>query len=148
MHPVSLLHSSKIDPEKIEGIAAKTPERSTKAAYEAGQNEIWLQPLFFGPSAALIEYLPERVRILTGKRPELSVRIASSLIPHPASITPSWVLEILSDHANALRMADPNIQKWFLVDDGLPRKEVAEVRDRVSADFGAFWKKEKTRMIL
>ncbi|MEM7671750.1 MAG: cobalamin biosynthesis protein CbiX [Verrucomicrobiota bacterium] len=136
--PVSLLHSSKIDPERLGGIEAKTFERSVKAAYEADRNNIWIQPLFFGPSAALTEYLPERIRVLSKKRPGLQVKIAPALVPNDAE-TPRWMLEVLGDFACMLLEKHPEISQWILLDHGSPKQAVAEVRDRVAADFKKFW---------
>ena len=140
IEPVSLLHSSKIGPELLHGEQARTFERSIKAAYEAGQKHVRIQPLFFGPSAALTEYLPERLRILLKKRPELQVDIAPALVPEKGP-TPDWLLEVLSSHAEALLSDHPEIKHWLLVDHGSPRQEVAAVRDRVAADFQSHWKR-------
>ncbi|MGB0371742.1 MAG: sirohydrochlorin chelatase [Opitutales bacterium] len=137
--PVSLLHSSKIDPELLDGKPAQTFERSVKAAYEAGKKNINIQPLFFGPSAALTEYLPERIRILSKKREGLKVEIARPLVQRGEN-TPDWLLDILEDFAHQLKRDHPEIKNWLLVDHGSPRKEVAEVRDRIAEDFNTRWR--------
>ena len=136
--PVSLLHSSKIDPELLNGEQAKVFERETKAVYEAGKTHIRVQPLFFGPSAALTDYLPSRLRVLTKKRPDLKVDIAPALVPEDAE-APAWLFEILESHAQALMAQHLNIKHWLLVDHGSPRKEVAEIRDRLAKEFGKRW---------
>ena len=61
---VSLLHSSAIAPGELGGLPAQILEPALRAWLQAGVNDILLLPLFFGPSAALTEYVPQRLEQL------------------------------------------------------------------------------------
>lgn len=77
--PVSLLHSSAVDPGEMGGIPAEILERALLRRLERGENDFVILPLFFGPSLALTSYLPKRLVALRRKHPELRVRIAPCL---------------------------------------------------------------------
>ncbi|HRE81125.1 MAG TPA: cobalamin biosynthesis protein CbiX, partial [Opitutaceae bacterium] len=59
--PVSLLHSSGVDPSLLGGQAAELLEPALRVHVAEGRNKAVLLPFFFGPSAALTRYLPERL---------------------------------------------------------------------------------------
>ena len=61
VRPVSLLHSSGVAAEALEGRRAELLEPALVAAGGGGLGEAVLVPLFFGPSDALTSYLPERI---------------------------------------------------------------------------------------
>ena len=58
VHPVSLLHSSGIDPAALAGRPAELLEPALDRFLAEGGREGVLVPLFFGPSAALTDYVP------------------------------------------------------------------------------------------
>ncbi|HEY0943642.1 MAG TPA: cobalamin biosynthesis protein CbiX, partial [Opitutaceae bacterium] len=58
---VSLLHSSAIDPAELDGEPAELLEPALDAYFASGGRSAVLLPLFFGPSAALTDYVPARV---------------------------------------------------------------------------------------
>jgi sirohydrochlorin ferrochelatase len=80
VRPVSLLHSSGIDPSLLGGQPAEILEPTLRSLAIAGQNDVLIIPLFFGPSAALTDYLPNRVRHLRESWPHLRVRLAPCLV--------------------------------------------------------------------
>lgn len=59
VHPVSVLHSHKIDPALLEGRPAVIFEQAVRQAKADGVAELIVLPLFIGPSLALTEYLPK-----------------------------------------------------------------------------------------
>ncbi|MDB6166703.1 MAG: CbiX, partial [Lacunisphaera sp.] len=69
VEPVSLLHSSGIDLENLGGQPAEILVPALEQRLARGQNDFVLLPLFFGPSRALTEYLPENLARLRKKFP-------------------------------------------------------------------------------
>lgn len=92
--PVSLLHSSAIDPALIGGESAEILFPSLERRLAAGQHDFILLPLFFGPSRALTEYLPENLARLRRKFPRLRLKLAPPL--HAAR--DNRLAQILADH--------------------------------------------------
>lgn len=122
--PVSLLHSSGIDPKSIGGEPAEILFPSLERRLAAGENDFILLPLFFGPSRALTEYLPENLARLRKKFPRLRVRVAAPL--HAAG--DDRLARILADHVRVL--LDPAIEsRVALVDHGSPVAAVTAGRD-------------------
>ena len=78
--PVSLLHSSAIAPGALGGLPAKILEPALRAWLQAGGSDILLLPLFFGPSAALTEYVPQCLEQLRREFPAISVRLGRWLV--------------------------------------------------------------------
>ncbi len=80
VRPVSLLHSSAIDSALLHNQPAEILEPTLRKLAADGFQEILIIPLFFGPSAALTDYLPVRVRHLRESWPHLRVRVAPCLV--------------------------------------------------------------------
>ena len=59
VHPVSTMHSTKIDPALLGGIPAVIFEGAVQQAKADGIDELVVIPLFIGPSRAITEYLPK-----------------------------------------------------------------------------------------
>ncbi|MCH2156916.1 MAG: hypothetical protein MK080_13075 [Opitutales bacterium] len=134
--PVSLLHSSKIDPAKIDDRPAQTFERSLKQVYREGIRSVFIQPLFFGPTRAISEYLPARMEILSQAMPDIRVQVGDVLVPD-SDPSPEWLLSLLLDHAEATA-ASPD-EPIILVDHGTPAIEVNRVRNRLAALLDERW---------
>lgn len=136
VEPVSLLHASKVDPQLLGGEPARTFERSLKAAWAEGVRRIWVQPFFFGPSRAITDYLPQRLKALNEACPGLEIRVGPVLVPDydPA---PEWLLDLLLDHVEqtARTLDEPVV----LVDHGTPVRAVNQVRDRLAALLDERW---------
>ncbi len=134
--PVSLLHSSKVDPAELGGEPAQTFVRFIKAMYAEGHRRFRVLPLFFGPSGALVDYLPERIRQLQQTWPELEVEIAPPLCPGDA-FAEELVVGMLAD---AVRTAQDQLglerPRVALVDHGSPAPAVTAVRDRLAEALG------------
>ena len=59
VHPVSTMHSTKIDPALLGGVPAIIFEGAVQQAKADGIDELVVLPLFIGPSRAITEYLPK-----------------------------------------------------------------------------------------
>ena len=132
VHPVSLLHSTKVDPRDLEGVPAQIFEPFLKKQRENGQNSFLVVPFFFGHSAAIYEYLPQRIRELGESWPELEVRVAPSMVRldktqdrRVASILGELVVRQIEEQ----NLSRPAVT---LVDHGTPRIAVNKVRNHVA----------------
>ena len=134
VEPVSLLHSSGIDPALIGGqpAAILIPELERRLA--AGENEFALVPLFFGPSRALTHYLPENLARLQVKYPGLVVRMAPPLF----AAGDDRLARILADQVRAsVTATGPGPVRVALVDHGSPVAEVTAVRNELARQLAA-----------
>lgn len=59
VHPVSVMHSTKVDPALLDGKPAVIFEDAVRQAKADGIDELIVLPLFIGPSRAITEYLPK-----------------------------------------------------------------------------------------
>lgn len=126
VQPVSLLHSSGIEPAALNGTPAEIFEPAVQARAREGAREFVVVPLFFGPSRALTDYLPERVRALREAHPGLSVRLGPPLFqPNDERLARILCDQIRATNAAARRVA--------LVDHGSPVAAVTAVRDALAA---------------
>ncbi|RKT43597.1 sirohydrochlorin chelatase [Thiocapsa rosea] len=127
VHPVSLLHSDRIAPNELHGHAADTFEPFLRRRLSENIRRFVILPLFFGPSRAISDYVPERIATLQGDFGPFDVRIARALCPLPEG-EPELV-EILLDRihgaASEQRIAPHRV---LLVDHGSPIPAVTEVR--------------------
>lgn len=123
---VSLLHSSGVPAERLGGTRAEIFEPAVLRRAEAGARDFLIVPLFFGPSRALTDYLPERVRALREKFPNLAVRVAPALF----DANDGRLARILADNVRSVAAAPARVA---LVDHGSPVRVVTEVRDALAA---------------
>lgn len=126
---VSLLHSSAIDPAKLGGQPAQLLEPALNAFLDANPSaEVVVLPLFFGPSGALTDYVPERLAALAKKFPEARLRLARWLVD--VNEPDTRIAEALGF---AVRQVVAEKRLWkpqvVLVDHGSPQRGVTEVRD-------------------
>ncbi len=133
VHPVSLLHSNRIDAAKLEDRPADTFEKFAIARRESeGTDSFLVVPLFFGPSAAIAEYLPQRVDAMREEQawPELSVQVAPCLVP-TLDAADTRVAQMLADGVEKT-LAEKQLSSSAsvaLVDHGTPRRTVTDVRN-------------------
>ncbi|AGA91960.1 hypothetical protein Thimo_3282 [Thioflavicoccus mobilis 8321] len=127
IHPVSLLHSDRIRPEELDGIAAETLDPFLRRHLEAGGRRFVVLPLFFGPSSTLTRLVPHRVAALTEVFGPVTVETAQPLCPLPAG--EARLAAILHDNLTrtAARAGEP-LRRVILVDHGSPLPEVTAVR--------------------
>lgn len=133
VHAVSLLHSIKIKPEKIGGIPAEIFEPFIEKMREQGVHRFHVTPMFFGPSAAIKEYMPQQVeKQIEAGWPELEVRIAPCVV-EPLDPEDTRMAQILVDQIFKAKeekgFSTPSVA---LVDHGAPRIGVTEVRNHLA----------------
>jgi sirohydrochlorin ferrochelatase len=129
VHPVSALHSSKIPPEQLGGEPAWTLEGYLDARAAAGERSFEILPLFFGPSRAIGDFIPEVAGRVAAAHGPIEVRIADVLCPLPTG--EPRLADILADHVIAARAddaAEPSPTDVLLVDHGSPLPAVTAVR--------------------
>ena len=132
VHPVSLLHSTKVDPAELNGEPARIFEPFLKEQRERGVNSFLVVPFFFGHSAAIYEYLPQRVLDLREGWPELEVRVAPSMVDldDPGDRAVAGILaELVKKKAGEEGLERPAVT---LVDHGTPRIAVNRVRNHLA----------------
>jgi hypothetical protein len=128
---VSLLHSTRVPAEELGGEKAQLLEPALDDWFAANPGgEALLLPLFFGPSGALVDYIPERVSHLHAKHGAVRTVLAAPLVR--ADEEPAELIAILADRVRAV-VAD---QVWarpkvVLCDHGTPLATVTAVRDRL-----------------
>ncbi|MBT3638055.1 MAG: cobalamin biosynthesis protein CbiX [Opitutae bacterium] len=131
VHPVSLLHSSKVDPQLLDGIKAETMEDFLAGPIGQSSDDLRILPFFFGPSRALTEWLPEKLEHWKSERDGRSHRILDCL-HQPGDTRLAVALEDL-----CLRAINRNeLKKPFLalVDHGTPAFDVHRVREEVGEE--------------
>ena len=131
VHPVSLLHSSKVDPSLLDGIKAQTMEDFLAGPIGQSADDLLILPFFFGPSRALTEWLPEKLGRWQSERDDRSFRILDCL--HQAGdVRLAVALEDLCLQAiNGNQMKKPFLA---LVDHGTPVFDVHRVREEVGEE--------------
>ena len=80
INPVSLLHSNKISDSKLNNIPADVFEPYVSEKVKNGTNEFLILPLFFGRSAAIYEYLPQRMEDIQQECGQFDLKIAPPLV--------------------------------------------------------------------
>lgn len=131
--PVSLLHSHKIPAEQTEGRPAETFERFVRRRAAEGQTAFAVLPLFFGPSGALVDYLPERIALLREKDSRLDIRLGKWLVDIEDK-NDERVCSLLADCLGTRLTAEeaPETRAVILVDHGSPKKPVNAVREHLA----------------
>ena len=131
---VSLLHSSGVASDALGGEPARLLEPALLDFFkDQPSGEVVLAPLFFGPSAALTDYVPERVKAIKVRFPQAVVRLAPPLVD-VRDRDDRRVAVILADQiretAKAHHWARPGV---VLVDHGSPQLAVTAVREHLAA---------------
>lgn len=128
--PVSLLHSHKVDPAELENIPAELLERSLREELLSGTKICGIIPLFFGPSRALTNYLPLRLKKIREDFPASKIGVAPSLFD-PEKGTDFRLASILKDHLEEIAPPGSDFPV-ILLDHGSPAPEVSYVRDMIA----------------
>jgi Uncharacterized conserved protein len=128
---VSLLHSSAVDPASLDGKKAELLEPALQTwLTEQPTGAAIALPFFFGPSAALTEYVPERLAALRGKFPQANIRLARPLVDPAEKETE--IADALADAVKETMTARSWTRpKVIVVDHGSPQPAVAAVRDHL-----------------
>lgn len=132
VEPVSLLHSSKIDPSKINDRPAETVVQYIKKHCGAGVEHFVIIPLFFGNSNAFVEYLPDRMEWLKEKGFRFTYEVKQEICLLGQN---NELLEhILVDYAKkAKREMGEGRTALVIVDHGTPVQIVHQVRAQLTA---------------
>lgn len=119
VHPVSVLHSHKIDPALLEGQPAVIFEQAVRQAKTDGITELIILPLFIGPSLAITEYLPKVFAEANAGKMKLSIR------------EPLFGPELISMLIDNLKSTGwtKGSGTVYLCDHGSPIREVTRCRD-------------------
>jgi hypothetical protein len=133
-HPVravSLLHSTRVAAEELDGEAAQLLEPALDAWFrERPEGRALLLPLFFGPSGALVDYVPERLAALRVKHPAARAVLAEALVVPEEE--PVELAAALADRVRETAAARGwRRPKVVLCDHGTPLRTVTAVRDRL-----------------
>lgn len=131
VEPVSLLHSSGIDPKLLAGSPAKLLLPVMERRLAANRPEFTIIPLFFGPSNAVTAYIPESVARLREKYPKLKVALAAPLF----ASGDERLAQIFEDQVVAQLDQEPS--RVALVDHGSPVAAVTAVRNELAAQLAA-----------
>ena len=131
IHPVSLLHSTKISPSKLNDVPAEIFEPFVLKKLEEGVRRFHVTPMFFGPSAAILEYMPQRVEVMRATWPDLEVHISPCVVDLDDK-EDERMAKILIDQIHVTRESrgfqNPSVA---VVDHGAPRIKVTEVRNHL-----------------
>ncbi|HWA08205.1 MAG TPA: CbiX/SirB N-terminal domain-containing protein [Opitutaceae bacterium] len=132
VEPVSLLHSSAIPAGRLRGIGAEILETLLDRRAQGGMQRFVLVPLFFGPSRALTDYLPERVRLLKARHAGLRVQLAPP-VANADDAVDLRLAGIIEDRVRSELATTAEPPAVILVDHGSPAPAVARVRDHLAA---------------
>lgn len=138
-HPVravSLLHSTRVPEAELDGVKAELLEPALDAWFtERPRGRALLLPLFFGPSGALTDYVPERLASLRVRHPEARALLAEALVLPEEE--PTELVAILADRVRATMIGRGwRRPKVVLCDHGTPQRAVTAVRDRLAGLLG------------
>jgi hypothetical protein len=139
-HPVeavSLLHSTRVPAAELDGEPARLLEPALDAWFAKNpEGRALLLPLFFGPSGALTDYVPERLASLRARHPSARAALAEPLVI--ADEEPTELAAALADRVRATATERGwQKPKVVLCDHGSPQRAVAAVRDRLGARLAA-----------
>jgi len=138
VHPVSLLHSDRVPASELGGEPAVTFVSFMTAHINQGMRDFIVLPLFFGPSRAVTQYIPEQVDALLGRladretgEQETVVRVADVLWKQPGG--EPILVDLLSENViQVVRSSDFDSPLVLVVDHGSPLPEVTAVRNAVA----------------
>lgn len=139
VHPVSLLHSSRVDPAELDDQPAELLEPALAEFAQAGGQCAVLLPLFFGPSGALHDYLPPRLDALRCRFPHTRIVMAPCLESEhddSAMILAGALQAEIKRTSLAAEMSCPQV---VVTDHGSPLPGVTAVRNRIGQALATLW---------
>jgi sirohydrochlorin ferrochelatase len=127
VHAVSLLHADKVPASALGGRPADIFESFLRDRLGAGQRDFLIIPLFFGPSRAISELVPQMVETLRQTFGDFEVQVTRPLCPLPQG-EPELTAILLEhiDQAASAQGIEP--RSVLLVDHGSPVPAVTAVR--------------------
>lgn len=142
VEPVSLLHSSKVSAEELDGVPARTVGPTIRELADEGVTDFLILPFFFGPSRAITEYLPRRVADMQEQIPRLDVRVAKPLVDLE-SPTDLRIANILKEQVLQCS-SDDGPRSVVLVDHGSPEPAVTAIRNVLAGQLAVLLDSEQT----
>ncbi len=131
VRPVSLLHSHRVEADELDGINAELLEPALEQfAANSGRRAIAL-PLFFGPSGALVDYLPPRLDRLRRQFPACEFILADCLESPVDDSGEVLVAELAHRIRATIRERGFSNPAVILTDHGSPLPAVTAVRNRL-----------------
>ncbi len=133
VHAVSLLHSTRVPAEELDGERAALLEPTLDAWWTTHPDGVAvLLPLFFGPSGALTDYVPERLAALKVRHPGGLAILADELVIPDEE--PVELVAALADRVReTIRERAWGRPRVALCDHGSPQAPVTAVRNRLAA---------------
>lgn len=129
--PVSLLHADKAPLAELDGVPAETLAPFLDRRLAAGERCFLIAPLFFGPSRALTDAIPEIVAAKRVAHGPFSLDVAPPLCPPGGE---PRLIAILGDHlAEAAAAIGARAERVVLVDHGSPIPQVTAARQWLAA---------------
>lgn len=125
VHPVSTMHSTKIDPALLGGVPAVIFEDAVRLAKLDGIDELVVLPLFIGPSRAITEYLP---KVFADAQPgKMKLRIREPLFGDAGAELTSMLIDNLK--STGWTKGSGTV---LLCDHGSPIQEVTRCRNSLA----------------
>ena len=131
---VSLLHSHKIDAEKLNGEPATIIRRRFKLGISNEEHHFICLPLFLGPSLAITDYLMELIEEAKLLCPEIEILVAPPLAGWDVNHPDQRLAWILADQVNGL-IEQNGLRRstnLVLVDHGSPIEKLSILRNTVT----------------
>lgn len=147
VRPVSLLHSTRIDPVELSGEPAILLEDALELFAQSGGNTAIILPLFFGPSGALIEYLPPRLESLRARHRDSRFVLADCLESpddDSAIVLSRAIRRVIEKAIAPTGQAAPSI---IVTDHGSPLAAVTAVRNRIAGELSNLRQSSQQRVI-
>lgn len=142
----SLLHSDRVEPAELGGEPAQLLEPALADFAREGGHCAILLPLFFGPSGAMRDYLPPRLRELQIRHPECPLHLAACLeseVDDSAAVIATALDRAVTVAAEENGFRHPAV---IVTDHGSPLPAVTAVRNRVGAALAAMRQSHEGRV--
>lgn len=131
---VSLLHSHKIEADKLNGEPATIIRRRFKLGISNEEHHFICLPLFLGPSLAITEYLMELIEEAKVLCPEIEILVAPPLAGWDVTNPDHRLAQILAEQVTAI-MEQNTLSRstnLVLVDHGSPIEQLSILRNTVT----------------
>lgn len=132
--PVSLLHSNRITADRLGDKPAVLLEPALEKAAQAGYRNLVALPLFFGPSGAMVDYLPPRLDALRSQFPDANIHLGPSLeseYDDSAQLLARALRSEITAAAAKHSLLHPAV---IVTDHGSPLPTVTAVRNRIGRE--------------